>query len=91
MVTSVLGVFICSFTFRSSVALMGSHPKKLPANDPGVQSGQETQFLFSEGDVRDSETDLVSRRVLGENFPLYPRFPLSLCENILLAVRPFLL
>ena len=74
MVTSVLGVFICSFIFRFSAALMGSRPKKLPANDPGVQSGQETQFLFSEGDVRDSETDLVSQRVLGENFLFIPAF-----------------
>ena len=53
---------------------MGSRPRKLPANDPGVQSGQETQFLFSEGDVRDSETDLVSQRDLGENFLFIPAF-----------------
>ena len=25
--------------------------------DPGAASGNETQFAFSEGDVRDSETD----------------------------------
>ena len=25
--------------------------------DPGAVSGNETQFAFSEGDVRDSETD----------------------------------
>ena len=50
-------------------------------------SGNETQYLFSEADVRDSETDLFSRPVLGELV-----FPLSfkLMWNIPLAVRPFL-
>ena len=69
-----MGVFICSFTFRFSAVLMDSRSRKLPVNDPGAQSGQETQFLFSEGDVRDSETDLVSQRVLGENFLFIPAF-----------------
>ena len=62
---------------------MCSRPKKLPANDPGVQSGQETQFLFSEGDVRvrdNEKTDFASQRAPGKHFPLYPHFPLSLCE-----------
>ena len=74
MVTSIMGVFICSSTFRFSAVLMDSRSRKLLANDPGAQSGQETQFLFSEGDVRDSETDLVSQRVLGENFFFIPAF-----------------
>ena len=36
--------------------------------DPGVQSGHETQFLFSEGDVRDSDADLIKQSALGKQF-----------------------
>ena len=69
------------FCFPDSLLfLMGLRHKKFPANDPGVQSGQETQFLFSEADVRDSETDYASQRAPGKHFPFYPHFPLSLCE-----------
>ena len=57
---------------------MGSRLKKLPANGPGIQSGQETQFLFSEGDLRDSETDFASQRAPGKRFPFYHDSPSSL-------------
>ena len=50
----------------------GLTSKKLSAKDPGVQSGQETQFLFSEADVRDSETDYASQRALGKYFLFIP-------------------
>ena len=40
--------------------------------DAGALSGNETQFVFSEEDVRDSDADLVNRLALG-NFP-YPLF-----------------
>ena len=46
-------------------------------HDAGAQSGNETQYLFTEGDVRDSETDFFSRQVPGKLiFPC----PLSFCE-----------
>ena len=55
------------FCFPDSLLfLMDSRPTKFPVNDPGIQSGHETQFVFSEADVRDSETDYASRRALCE-------------------------
>ena len=36
--------------------------------DPGAQSGHETQFLFSEGDMRDSDADLIDQPTLGMQF-----------------------
>ena len=69
------GYFHLWFCFPDSLLfLMGSRPKKFPANDPGVQSGQETQFLFSEGAVRDSETDYASQRAPDKHFPFSPTF-----------------
>ena len=65
---------------------MGSRPHNIPAVDLGAQSGHETQFLCSEGDVRDSDPDFVNRPLLGEFF--YPCIPLRICEK---TVRPFLL
>ena len=38
----------------------------------GFQSGHETQFLFSEKDVRDSEADFVDQSTLGKQ--LIPSF-----------------
>ena len=46
-------------------------------HDAGAQSGNETQFVFSEEDVRDSDADQVNRVALGNS--LSP-FPLSFCE-----------
>ena len=37
----------------------------LLGRDTGVLSGNETQYLFSEGDVRDSDADLISRPARG--------------------------
>ena len=36
---------------------MDSRPSFSVGFDPGAQSGHETQFLFSEGDVRRSDAD----------------------------------
>ena len=44
----------------------------------GFQSGHDTQFLFSEGDVRDSEADAPALQpAAGEFSSLHP---LSFCE-----------
>ena len=55
--------------------------------ESGFQSGHETQFVFSEGDIHESDADLDRRPALGRIL-----FPLSikLLRNILLIVRPFL-
>ena len=56
-------------------------------DESGFQSGHETQFLFSEGDIQESDVDPGSRPALGKSL-----FPLSikLLRNILPTVRPFL-
>ena len=41
------------------VVLSDSRPTTTPVIDLGAQSDHGTQFLFSEGDVRDSDADLV--------------------------------
>ena len=53
----------------------------------GFQSGHETQFVFSDGDIQESDVDPSSRPALGKFL-----FPLSikLLRNILSTVRPFL-
>ena len=55
--------------------------------ESGFQSGHETQFLFSERDIRESDADPDSRPGIGKSL-----FPLSikLLRNILSTVRPFL-
>ena len=45
---------------------MSSRPGTPPAFDPGAQSGYETQFVFSEGDVRNSDADDIHRVVVGK-------------------------
>ena len=45
--------------------------------DAGALSGNETQFVFTEDDMRDSDADLVNRLALGNSF--IPSFPLSFC------------
>ena len=48
--------------------------------DTGAQSGNETQFVFTEDDMRDSDADLVNRLALGNFF--YPLFSIKLLRNI---------
>ena len=45
---------------------LDSRPTTTPAIDLGAQSGHQTQFQFSEGDVRDSDANLVNRPALGK-------------------------
>ena len=46
--------------------------------DPGAQSGHETQYVFSEGDMRHSDADNVRSRAVSKYF-LFPD-PLSFSE-----------
>ena len=39
---------------------MDSHPPSISSIDPGAQSGHETQYLFSDGDVRESYADALT-------------------------------
>ena len=55
--------------------------------ESGFQSGHETQFLFSEGDIRESDADPDSRPALG--ISLLP-LSIKLLRTILSTVRPFL-
>ena len=57
---------------------MDSHPTTASAIDPGAQSGHETQCVFSEGDVHQSDADDIRPRAVGKCF-LFPG-PLSFCE-----------
>ena len=54
--------------------------------DAGAQSGNETQFVFFEDDMRDSDADLVNRLALGNS--LYPFFSIKLLRKILSTVKP---
>ena len=45
---------------------MSSRPGTLPAIDPGAQSGHETQFVFSEADMRHIDADNIHRTVAGK-------------------------
>ena len=36
--------------------------------DPGAQNGHETQYMFSEGDMRQSDADDIRPRAVGEYF-----------------------
>ena len=45
---------------------MNSRPPTPSAIDPGAQSGQDTQYLFSEGDVRQSDADGIRPPSPGE-------------------------
>ena len=47
---------------------MDSPPTTASANDPGAQSGHETQCVFSEGDVRQSDADDIRSQAVGEYF-----------------------
>ena len=53
----------------------------------GFQSGHETQFVFSEGDIQESDVDPGSRPALGKSLFL---LPIKLLRNVLSTVRPFL-
>ena len=61
--------------------------KSLPLRrDAGGLSGNETQYLFSEGDMRDSDADLITRPARGMSIVL-KSFKLS--RNIILTDRLF--
>ena len=45
--------------------------------DAGAQSGNETQFVFSEGDIYPSDADIVRRHATGE-FGVPHSFKLSM-------------
>ena len=47
---------------------MNSHPTTASVNDPGAQSGHETQCVFSEGDVRQSDADDIRPQAVGKYF-----------------------
>ena len=47
----------------------------------GFQSGHDTQFLFSEKDVRDSEADFIDQSTLGKQF--IPAFHLAFVKYTL--------
>ena len=47
---------------------MDSHPTVPQTVDPGEQSGHETQFVFSEADVRQSDGDDLYLRAAGKSF-----------------------
>ena len=72
MMTSFLGLFSDSQLF-----LDVSRPIASVA-DPGAQSGHETQYVFSEGEMRLSDADNVRSRAVGKYF-LFPD-PLSFSE-----------
>ena len=40
----------------------------IPGSDPGFQSGHETQFLFLEGDVPQSDADEIRLPADGKSF-----------------------
>ena len=52
--TSDFRLLFSSLTFQIHRFAMSTFRGRI---DPGAASGNETQFAFSDGDVRDSETD----------------------------------
>ena len=44
---------------------MDQNPPSLQ-RDTGAQSGNETQFVFSEGDIYQSDGDVIRRQATGE-------------------------
>ena len=72
---SISGISTCSFIFQFSCHFAMNRRCPSVRHDAGAQSGNETQYLFTEGDVRDIETDLFSRPVPGKLlFPLSFKF-----------------
>ena len=64
--TSILGVtFILVFFSFSAVSSMDPRSTTSPVVDPGAQSGHESQFVFSEGDVRQSHADDIRVPTIG--------------------------
>ena len=49
--------------------------------DTGAQSGNETQFLFSEGDIYPSDADVARRQTTGE-FVIPRSFKLSVDDTL---------
>ena len=49
--------------------------------DTGAQSGNETQFLFSEGDIHPSDADIARRQTTGE-FVIHRSFKLSVNNTL---------
>ena len=76
-------------SFSSPLQIAVERKKRMSSRrvESGFQSGHETQFVFSEGDIHQSDVDPGSRPALGKSL-----FPLSikLLRNILSTVRPFL-
>ena len=56
--------------------------------DTGAQSGNDTQFLFSEGDIYHSDGDVIRRQATGKF--VIPR-TIKLLWIILIPDRPFLI
>ena len=70
------------FFFPDSLLFaMSSSPGTPPAIDPGAQSGHETQFAFSESDLRHIDADNVHLVTPGTFIIMFPD-PLGFCENI---------
>ena len=65
LLLSLSAGFVFRFLCCSSI---DSHSAVPPADDPGAQSGHETQFVFSEGDVRQRDGDDLHLRAAGKFF-----------------------
>ena len=62
MVTSISGISICGFIFQISCHFeMDQEPPPL-RRDTGAQRGKETQFVFSEGDIYQSDGDIIRQQ-----------------------------
>ena len=65
LLLSLTAGFVFRFLCCSS---MDSHSDVPPSVDPGAQSRHETQFVFPEGDVRQSDGDELYVRAAGKFF-----------------------
>ena len=54
------------FFFQNTLLLQRILTNSPLRGDTGGHSGKETQFMFSEGDVRDGDADLVNWPTFGE-------------------------
>ena len=66
MMTLVWLLLSPCFVFRL-LFVMSSHSGNPPAIDPGVRSGHETQFVFSEGVMWRSDADNIHRTMAGKS------------------------
>ena len=68
MMMSIFGCCLLRVCFQIlSYFTMDSRPT-VSSIDPGAQNGHETQCVFSEGDVRQSDADDIRPRVVGKYF-----------------------